>query len=152
MTRADVPIGLLLTVACVWVFWQATALPYGSEFAPGPGFAPVWLSLLGTIFGVLVVANAWRNRGLALAPVETGGRLGLARVAAGLGGALVMLLLVPALGLLPALLAYLVFLSLAVERLSPPLGLGVSVGTIGFIYLVFARLLGVPFPSGPLGF
>ena len=152
MTRADVPIGVLLAVACLWVHWQARALQYGTEFAPGPGFAPLWLSLVVLVLAVLVALQGWRTRGVPAEPVETGGRSGLLRVAASLAGMLVMLLLIPALGLLLALLVYLLFLAFGVERLRPVTSVGVSVGTVGFIHLVFARFLGVPLPTGPLGF
>jgi hypothetical protein len=152
LTRADIPIGLLFVVACLWVLWQASLLPYGSEFAPGSGFAPVWLSLLGLLLSVLLAGIAWLQRDRARPLPESGGRGGLARVVGSLAGMLVMILLVPALGLLPAILAYLTFLSLAVERLPFALGLGVSVGTVAFVHFVFGRFLGVPFPVGPLGF
>lgn len=152
MTRADFPIGLLLAAACLATLWQATALPYRSPTGPGPGFFPLWLALIGTALALLIAVNARRSPGLAAAPSEHGGRPGLVRVAAAAGGLLLMIVLIPVLGFFLAVLAYLVFLALAIERLSLPVGLGTSLGTTAFVYLVFARFLRVPFPAGPLGF
>jgi hypothetical protein len=151
VTRADLPIGLLLAVACLFILWQATLLPYGSEFAPGPGFAPIWLALLGFILSMLVAINAWRQPGLPPGS-DFSDRRALARVGASTVGLFVMLALIPPLGMLLSLLLFLLFLSLAVERLQPAAAVGVSLGTVGFVYLVFQRFLNVPFPTGPLGF
>lgn len=152
MTRADVPIGALLTLASLIMLWQALGLPYGSEFAPGPGFAPTWITLLGVLNGALIVVTAWRQPDLPPAPPSEGGRRGLARVAASLLGLIVMMALLPALGLLLAVLVYLLFLTVVIERLSLIQALGASLGTVVFIDVVFKRLLGVPLPAGPLGF
>ena len=62
-----------------------------------------------------------------------------------------MLSIVLPLGLVPALFVFLLFLTLGVQRLSLPIGVGASVGTVVFVYLVFIYFLGVPIPSGPLG-
>lgn len=153
MTRADRFIGLVLAAASVWALWQATFFPYGSEFAPGPGFAPVWLSTIGAALSLLVAFNAWRWRDRVPAEAgEAGGRAGLARVGAAMLGMLIMILLLPSAGLVLGLGLYLLFLTLAVERLTPLVGVATSLGTTAFVYVVFARLLSVPFPRGPFGF
>jgi putative tricarboxylic transport membrane protein len=151
VTRADTPIGLLLAVGCLWVFWMATRLPFWGEFAPGPGFAPLWLAGIGVLMSLLLAAIA-RRPGLPAAPPDEAGRAGLARVALALAGLAAMMALMGPLGLLLALFVYLAFLTLVVQRLSIAAGLLVSAGTIVFLYLVFERALGVPFPTGPLGF
>ena len=152
MTRADVWLGLLLAVACLVVLWQATALPYLSPTGPGPGFFPLWLAVIGAVLAGLIAVNARRTPGLPAGPTEHGGRAGLLRIALAAGGLVVTIALIPVLGLILAVLVYLLFLALAIERLSLPVGIGTSVGTMAFVYIVFARLLRVPFPTGPLGF
>jgi hypothetical protein len=62
-----------------------------------------------------------------------------------------MILLVPVAGLALALLAFLLFLTLVVQRHSLLVGIGTSVGTVAFVYLVFVYSLDVPIPKGPLG-
>lgn len=152
MSRADIAIGLLLAAAYLILLWQARAFPYGSEFAPGPGFVPTWLAVLGAFLSLLVAINAWRGRRHPSFEPEMGDRPGLIRVAAALLGMVVMLQLSPLLGLILAVLVYLLYLTLVVQRLSWVVALGTSLGTTVFIILVFQRFLGVPFPEGPLGF
>ena len=151
MTRADLWIGLLGIVAFALLYLEARNFPYGSEFAPGPGFAPVWLSLLGLLLSALVAINGLRARGSPAAPPDPSGRTGLVRVAAAVIGMVVLLQLVRPLGLILAVLVYLLFLTLVVQRLRWPVALSTSLGTMLFIYVVFQRFLNVPMPRGPLG-
>ncbi len=147
MTRADVAIGGVLTVVFVLLAWQATQLTYGTEFAPGPAFAPLWLGVLGAVVAALIVV---RGRAAPAAPpvdFRAEGRVTLAVV-----GVVVALVAVPILGFVTAFALYLVFFSVLVAGLRPPVALATSFAVTAFIYLVFARLLSVPFQVGPLGF
>ena len=47
MTRADFYGGLLLAAFFGAALWEGSTFQYGTEFSPGPGFAPVWLSAIG---------------------------------------------------------------------------------------------------------
>ena len=152
MSRADIWIGLGLAVAYLVLLWQSTFFPYGSEFAPGPGFAPIWLSVLGILLSLLIAVNAWRGRSRPDFVPDVSERAGLVRVATAVVGLLGLMLLVRPLGLILALLAYLLFQTLLVQRLTWPVALGTSLGTTVFAILVFQRFLNVPFPRGPLGF
>lgn len=147
MTRADVAIGGVLTVVFVMLAWQATQLTYGTEFAPGPAFAPLWLGVLGA---ALALVTAVRARTAPAAPpldFRAEGRVALAVL-----GVVVAVIVVPLIGFVTAFAVYLVFFSVLVVRLRPPVALATSLAVTLFIYLVFARLLAVPFPVGPLGF
>ena len=63
-----------------------------------------------------------------------------------------MLALVTYLGYVTAVLLFLLFLTLVVQRLRPVVGVLASTITVAMVYVVFVRLLGVPMPVGPLGF
>ena len=153
MTRADFYGGLVLCALFGAALWEATTFQYGSEFAPGPGFAPVWLSTVGLVVSLFIVVFGWRARRdpRAKEPEALEGR-GLVRVVLTLAGLAAMLLLAPAVGLVAALAAFLVFLTLVVQRHSLAVGLGASLGTVSFVYVVFVYLLDVPVPKGPWGF
>jgi len=155
MTRADFVTGLLLSAFFGAALWEAWSFQYGTEFAPGPGFAPVWLSAIGLGVSLMIAAHGLSAvRGGAgseqrAAPVlETGG---LARVALTLLGLAAMVLLVEPLGLVAALLLFLLYLTLVVQRHGVAVGIGVSVGTVVFVYVVFVYFLEVPIPKGALG-
>lgn len=155
MIRADVIAGLLLAAGFSAVLWEASSFQYGTEFAPGPGFAPVWYGAIGIVLSLLIAGNALRAARSRGRPTEDGpmalDKAGLFRVGVTLIGLVVMLSIVLSLGLLPALFVFLLFLTLGVQRLSLRVGVGTSVATIVFIYLVFVYFLNVPIPTGPLG-
>jgi hypothetical protein len=156
MTRADIFAGLLLAAGFGAALWEASSFQYGSEFAPGPGFAPVWLSAIGIALALLIAVNAFKaTRRPADSTAEDTDpldRAGLLRVGATLAGLVAMMAIAPWLGLVPSILLFLLFLTLYVQRLSVLTGIGASVGTVLFVYVVFVVLLDVPIASGPLGF
>jgi putative tricarboxylic transport membrane protein len=154
MKRADVVGGVLLVLGFAAALWEATTFQYRTEFAPGPGFAPVWISVLGILIGLAIAASAWHGSrsGFEAAAHEAPNRAGIARVVATLLGLLAMMAAVPWIGFVAAIFVFLLFLTLAVQRLRLWAALGASVGTVLFVYIVFVRLLEVPIPAGPLGF
>jgi len=156
MTRADILGGLLLAAGFGAALWEAWSFQYGTEFAPGPGFAPVWISAIGIAISLLIALNAWRSARRCAPEAQHDAsaldRAGLFRVGATLVALVVMVAITPWLGFVPSILVFLLFLTLGVQRLSWLAGVGASVGTVVFVYLVFVRFLEVPIPSGPLGF
>ena len=155
MTRADFVGGLLLSALFGAALWEGWSFQYGTEFAPGPGFAPVWLSAIGLCVSLMIAAHGlWAMRSgedseqRAAPALETGG---LVRVALTLLGLVAMVLLVEPLGLVAAILLFLLYLTLFVQRHGVVVGIGASVGTVVFVYVVFVYFLEVPVPKGPLG-
>ena len=156
MTRADVYAGLLLAVVFSVSLWEAWSFQYGTEFAPGPGFAPVWLSAIGIALSLLIALNGYiaarRPAPAADERADTLDKGGLLRVGATLAGLAGMAAIALALGLVPSIFLFLLFLTLYVQRLSVVTAVCTSAGTVLFVYVVFVRLLDVPIPRGPLGF
>ena len=156
MTRTDFYSGLLLAAFFGAALWEGWSFQYGTEFAPGPGFAPVWLSAIGLCVSLLIAAHGLlAARGneasdKAAAPAQETG--GLVRVGLSLLGLATMVFLVEWLGLVISILLFLLYLTLVVQRLAIAVGIGASVGTVVFVYVVFVHFLGVPIPKGPLGF
>ena len=156
MTRADIFAGLLLAAAFSVCLWEASSFQYGTEFAPGPGFAPVWLSAIGILLSLAIALQAFqamrhpeRSTGEGSDALD---KSGLRRVGTSLAGLVAMLAIVPWLGLVLSILVFLLFLTLYVQRLSVLTAIAASAGTVFFVYVVFVRLLDVPIPAGPLGF
>ncbi|MBI3915528.1 MAG: tripartite tricarboxylate transporter TctB family protein [Betaproteobacteria bacterium] len=156
MTRANFVGGLLLSAFFGATLWEAWSFQYGTEFAPGPGFAPVWLSAIGLCVSLLIAAHGlWAMRGGEGSDKRAAPALekwGLGRVALSLLGLAAMVLLTEPLGLVASILLFLLYLTLVVQRHSVAVGIGASVGTVVFVYVVFVYFLEVPIPKGPLGF
>jgi len=156
MTRADVYVGLVLAAGFGAGLWEASTFQYGTEFAPGPGFAPVWLSAIGIVLSLLIALNAFKATRRPEHSTDVASdaldKSGLHRVGAALAGLAAMLAIAPWLGLVPSIFGFLLFLTLYVQRLSVVTGIVASAATVLFVYVVFVRLLDVPISSGPLGF
>jgi hypothetical protein len=155
MSRADIFAGLLLAAGFALALWEASSFQYGTEFAPGPGFAPVWLSVIGVAVSLLIALHAFkatRRRRVSPERSEPVDRWGAIRVVATLAGLAAMVVITPWLGLVPSILLFLLFLTLGVQRLHTFTAIGTSIATVVFVYVVFVRLLEVPIPRGPLGF
>ena len=156
MTRADLFAGLLLAAGFTAALWEASSFQYGTEFAPGPGFAPVLLSAIGIGLSLLIALHAFRAARHSERSTDEGAnaldKRGFFRVGATLAGLVAMIAVTPWLGLVPSILVFLLFLTLYVQRLPALTGIGASVGTVVFVYVVFVLLLDVPIASGPLGF
>jgi hypothetical protein len=154
VTRADFVGGLLMSAFFGAALWEASTFQYGSEFAPGPGFAPVWLSAIGLCVSLLIAAHglsAMRSADRSAAAPALD-RRGLMRVALTLLGLGAMIFVVESLGLAVSILLFLLYLTLVVQRHRAAVGIGASVGTVVFVYLVFVYFLDVPVPKSPLGF
>jgi hypothetical protein len=155
MSRADIFAGLLLAAGFGLALWEASSFQYGTEFAPGPGFAPVWLSAIGIAVSVLISVNAFkaaRRRRTSPENAEPGDKRGLFRVLATLAGLVAMVVITPWVGLVSSILLFLLFLTLGVQRLPAVAAIGTSVATVLFVHVVFVHFLEVPIPRGPLGF
>ncbi len=156
MTRADFYGGVILAVFFGAALWEGLTFQYGTEFAPGPGFAPVWLSTLGLCVSLAIAAHGLllmrrTERSAETEPPALEPR-GVARVVFTLIGLTAMIFVVPSLGLALAIAGFLLYLTLVVQRHSLLVAICASAGTVVFVYLVFVRFLDVPVPTGPLGF
>ena len=147
MTRTDGIVGVVLAVAFGAFALKATALTYTDEFAPGAGFAPLWLGALGAVLSLTIAASGLRARSLARRELRSLARLALAVVTLGIA-----IYLADTVGFITAIAAALLVLTLVVERMPVAGGLATSAATVAIVYVVFARLLNIPFPTGPLGF
>ena len=155
MTRADMIGGLLLSAFFGAALWEASSFQYGTEFAPGPGFAPVWLSAIGLCVSLMIAVHGMRAMRSGEDSEQAAPGLevrGLVRVALTLLGLVAMVLLVKPLGLVASILLFLLYLTLVVQRHGVASAVGASVGTVVFVYVVFVYFLDVPVPTGPLGF
>ena len=155
MTRADMIGGLLLSAFFGAALWEASSFQYGTEFAPGPGFAPVWLSAIGLCVSLMIAVHGMRAMRSGKDSEQAAPALevrGLVRVALTLLGLVAMVFLVKPLGLVASILLFLLYLTLVVQRHGVASAVGASVGTVVFVYVVFVYFLDVPVPTGPLGF
>jgi len=142
-----IPASLLLVLSAA-VFLDTRHLEF-FDGIPGPAFLPVWLAIAGCVLFVLRLLEARRL------PVSGGAewpdRGGLRRVILTFAGLVVIPLVAPAIGMLAAIVLFMVFLLIVVLRQRPGPSLLTVAVTAGVVYGIFVLWLGIALPKGFLG-
>jgi len=149
MKAADILSGVVMLVLSGVVFLTTRALPYWADFAPGSGFAPLWVALTGAALAILLLVGALRRQDNP--PADWPDRKGWHRVILTAVGLWAVIVLAPVLGLITAAVIFMLFLLLAVERRRLLPSLFTTAVTTALVYGVFAAWLGIAFPKGVIG-
>jgi len=154
MKRAWQIMCLAFLAAAVVTLIASFAYPYKDRLGPGPGFFPVWLSLItGGLSLALFAQVTWSRK----APFTPGSplpeeRAGTIRIFIILGALVWSLVFLDLLGFRITLLLFLIFLPLALGMRNWIIVLAFSLlGSFG-VFHVFYYWLKVPLPMGVLGF
>lgn len=143
--------GVMLAL-CLLALWQSSLLALTDKLGPGPGFFPLWLSLLGSAFSLALLIGVIRAPA---DPPDTEPILprgwGARRIGAIVGTLAVTALLMEVLGFQLAMLGFNVALLVALgERRWTTIGLFAVAGSFG-VHYAFTRWLDVLLPAGLLG-
>lgn len=125
-----------------YAFWAPTG--------PGPAFLPFWLSLVMALLATLLLMGAVRRSDPGDDWLPSGE--GLRRLGIVVGVTIAYVALLNVTGMVLGTVLFLVVLMRFLDRCGWLLTLAVALATAAFIYLVFARWLRVPLPTGWLGF
>jgi putative tricarboxylic transport membrane protein len=145
---SDVVPALLMLALSGAIALETRGLSFWADTTPGPAFLPVWLAIAGVALFALRLAEARRLRS---ASVQWPDRAALVRVATTFAVLLVVPLLTPLLGFVPALALLVAFMLLVVLRQALGPSLATVAVTTGLIYVIFVLWLKVPLPKGVLG-
>lgn len=148
MNRINLAAGVVFLVFSIVVMTVSRSMEYFSSLGPGPGFFPYWLGLLIAILSTIWIAQtlmAWRREAGTNAEFLPKGA-GLVRVLSIVGALALIVLLMDTVGFQLSMLAFLVFLLIALGRVNPWLTIAVAVvGSFGLNY-VFKTWLDVRLP------
>lgn len=132
--------------------WQATQLPFGSVRAPGPGFFPLWTSVVIAALAVILLVQALATpRGRAGAAPADRARHGLRKVALLVVILVAYCLALESLGYPICTFLLVTFMLRVLEPHRWSVALGMAAGTAVASYVLFAVWLRVPLPPGPFG-
>jgi putative tricarboxylic transport membrane protein len=148
MRLSDTLPGALCVAAGATLAWHAQGFPQTAVQAYGPGFFPTVLGALLATCGVLLVLRGARAPGPKL-PGWVTQPAAWARVAMVPACVVAWLWLGPRIGFLGAAIIPTAIM-LAVLTRRPLLSLAIAASTAMAIWLLFAKLLLVPLPVGPL--
>jgi hypothetical protein len=148
--RTDQVTAVLLFIGAI-AYSATAALKYRYTSAEGPGsaFLPFWLGVVLAVLALLLFVRATRG------PTGTwwlpSGQ-GLARLASVLVATIVFVALLHTIGMIAGIALFLVGILRYVEGYRWWPALAIAGGTAAGCWLLFARWLGVPFPTSALGF
>jgi len=136
---------VLLSLVCMYDLHQATNLVYWDEFGPGPSWLPYAICVILLILAVLLIIPRTRT---------VGGQLGASPAGTFKYVVLVLALawLFPVIGARLSLGLFVAIEMMWVEHQKWTTSLAVGIVTSIAVWVIFATLLGVNLPTGPLGF
>ena len=140
----------LLALAVAFGAGTLRSYAYWGENGPGPAFLPFWLGVVLALLAVMLLAGAIRSRDPGEAWLPRGD--GLRRIGLVLGATIAYVALLEVLGMAIATTLFLLVLVRWPDRQPWPTTIAVAVVVAALNYLVFARWLRVPLPTGPFGF
>jgi hypothetical protein len=123
---------------------------YWGENGPGPAFLPFWLGVVMALLAAMLLVGAWRAQEPGADWLPRGE--GLRRLALVLGVTVAFVALLDVIGMTVATVLFLAVLLRFLDRQPWPLTFAVSLAVAALNWVVFARWLHVPLPTGPLGF
>jgi putative tricarboxylic transport membrane protein len=150
---AEVVAGSLLLALGIVVALLARRLPYWHDYAPGPGFFPLWIgALLAAVSAVELLRSMRRSPEEAATdgPSDEPGFTRTSAIVAGLS--VVATLLVAPLGFILAMAVFIAGASWTLAPANPVRNLASTLIIPLSVWLIFVLWLGVPLPRGPLGF
>jgi len=135
-----------LALVAAYVLWEMRGLPMGTASRPGPAYVPVFLAVACAALGALIAIQDRRGQPLQL-PTWREARFPVAISCAGAFAALAL----ERLGYRLTLFALLFVMFRVVERKGTWSSLFAAAAAAAGTHWLFAELLGVQLPRGPLG-
>ncbi len=143
--------GLVLLGVSLFVAWQSLKLRYYTPLGPGPGFFPLWLSILLALLAAMMFRQATFGRPEAMPDDFFANRRGYLHIGAVLAALVGVIVLLEPLGFCLVMLGFYVFLLTFLGRQHPVVTAVIAlVASLG-VYYVFVHWLAVPLPSGLFG-
>jgi putative tricarboxylic transport membrane protein len=123
---------------------------YWGENGPGSAFLPFWLGVVMAVLAATLLVGALRSSDPGSPWLPSGD--GLRRLVLVIVATAAFVALLNVVGMTIGTVLFLVVLMRFLDRQPWPLTVAVALAVAGLNYLVFARWLHVPLPTGPFGF
>lgn len=153
MKRADI-VGSLITILFgLFAITQSLQIDYWWKFGPGPGFLPLWASIVLVIGGCLLLIQALRKPKTTIHGARDPQRLRrLMTITAVAGLTVLTSLAMIYLGFSLAVFLFLAFMIHVLGKYRWYVNVGISLFISLSFYALFSTWLQVPLPKGILGF
>lgn len=141
----------VLILAAAFLARESLRLRYYTSLGPGPGFFPLWLSVLVAALGAAMFWLATFAAPEARPADFYADRRGYLRIGAVVGALVTVIALLEPLGFRLAMLGFYLFILTALGRQHWALTGGIALAGSFGVYYVFVHWLAVPLPIGFLG-
>lgn len=147
MKIAEIGFSIFLFIIALFMFIVGLSYPYNTDFGPGPGFAPVWVSGLMVVLTLFLTINLLRKemKGKFFSSNE-----GLKNLLYYIGLVVVVVALVNIIGLIIGLAIFCAIVFKFIDKYRWKQSLLVAFGTALVLYLTFNIWLNIPVPTGLL--
>ena len=153
MKRADIVGGLVAVSFGTFAITQAAQLEYWSRFGPGPGFVPLWSSIVIVFGGLLLLLQGIRRQAaVAVGPITREKKKRLLTVAWVAALTVAAAFLMQYMGFSVAMFVLMAVMVGASGKHRWYTTLLTAVLVSGAFYFLFEKLLEVPLPKGFFGF
>lgn len=141
----------VLLALAAFMAWESIRLRYYTSLGPGPGFFPLWISLLIGLLAAVMWFQATFRQSEPMPADFFAERAGYLRIGVVLLGLTATAVLLEPLGFRLTMLGFLLFVLSALGKVSRVVGIAIALlGSFG-TYHVFWHWLKVPLPVGVLG-
>ena len=148
MKNAGVYVGIVLFIYSAVMVWQSTTLDYYTPYGPGPGFFPLWISILLLVLSILYLWETTMKEVFLLSNIIPKGK-DLRNILAVLGSVVIFMILVNFVGFVisGSILLFLLFM----KEYKWYQGIAMSISISFLLFYIFKTLLDVPLPSNAFG-
>ena len=148
MKNAGALVGFLILIFAGTLFFQALSYDYYSDYGPGPGLFPLWLSGLLIVLSIAYIIDCYKKNIIQLKDVLPKGA-GLRKIILIMVSLVVFYFLAPYTGYSVA--GFIMLMILFIREYKWYWGLGISVVVTVVLFYTFYSVLNVPLPVNSFG-
>jgi len=148
MKNAGALVGFLILIFAGTLFFQALSYDYYSDYGPGPGLFPLWLSGLLIVLSIAYIIDCYKKNIIQLKDVLPKGE-GLRKIILIMVSLVVFYILAPYTGYSVA--GIIMLMILFIKEYKWYWGLGISVVVTFVLFYTFYSVLNVPLPVNSFG-
>jgi putative tricarboxylic transport membrane protein len=148
MKNAGVCAASLFILFSLVMLWQSFTLDYYTSLGPGPGFLPLWVSILLLILSILYFWLSVKKEVILFSQIMPKGKV-LTKNISVLGSVILFMVLVNFTGFVVA--GTLMLMVILVQDFKWYKGLAISLAVSIIVFFIFKTLLDVPLPVNAFG-
>lgn len=149
MNNAGVWAGMVLLAYAATILYQSLSLDYATRLGPGPGFFPLWLSVILILLTIAYIWDSVKGEVTRMSDILPKDKRARDNILLTLGGLFVFPLVVEFLGFIVS--GSILLFIMCIREFKWYTSLGMAIGISCLLFFVFQSLLGVTLPVNEFG-